>query len=102
MIQPSESSAGGRKDRVKFNPGAMYITHAARETVSNSEAAAAFAAHLCGDWGDVDAEDWAANDRALAEGARLLSAYRTKAGTKFWIITEGDRSMTTLLLPSDY
>ena len=46
--------------------------------------------------------DWAANDRALADGERLLSAYVTDAGTKVWIITEWDRSATTVLLPEEY
>lgn len=58
--------------------------------------------HARGDWGELDAEDRAANDRALKDGTRLLSAYHTKAGTKFWIITEADRSSTTALLPSEY
>lgn len=57
--------------------------------------------HLGGDWGEVDREDWAANDRALLAGARLLSAY-TVSGTKVWVITEADRSATTVLLPEEY
>lgn len=59
------------------------------------------ARHLIGDWGDVDAEDWQTNDRALEHGTRLLSAYNTPAG-KIWIITEWDRSVTTMLLPEEY
>ncbi len=58
--------------------------------------------HAVGDWGDVDSEDWQANDRALQEGTRLLSAYHLKNGTKVWIVTEADRSTTTLLLPDEY
>jgi hypothetical protein len=58
--------------------------------------------HLQGDWGTVDKEDWAANDRALRDGERLLSAYMLETGTKVWVITEWDRSATTLLLPSEY
>lgn len=60
------------------------------------------ARHARGDWGVVDAEDWRANDHALQAGARLLSAYRLATGTKVWIITEADRSATTLLLPEEY
>lgn len=58
--------------------------------------------HLAGDWGDVDPEDWAANERALRDGARLLSAYMLATGERLWILTEGDRSATTILLPADY
>ncbi len=47
-------------------------------------------------------EDKESNDRALVEGTRILSAYQAANGTKFWIITEADRSVTTLLLPEDY
>jgi hypothetical protein len=60
------------------------------------------ARHATCDWGDVDAEDWTANDRALVDGARLLSAYRLPDGTGIWVITEADRSATTFLLPSEY
>jgi len=62
---------------------------------------AALGRHVRGDWGDVDAEDRAANDRALREGTRVLSSYRA-GGVKFWVITEADRSATTVLLPSEY
>jgi hypothetical protein len=58
--------------------------------------------HQTGDWGAVCPEDWAANDRDLIEGNRLLSAYLTPDGTKVWIITEWDRSVTTVLLPEEY
>lgn len=59
--------------------------------------------HHRGDWGCVDAHDAAANDRAVREGARILSAYEPGArGEKVWVITEADRSFTTILLPSEY
>jgi hypothetical protein len=58
--------------------------------------------HAGGDWGDVDADDKKANDDDLAHGGRLLSAYRLKNNTKIWIITEWDRSQTTILLPDEY
>lgn len=57
--------------------------------------------HQCGDWGSVPPEDWKSNDEALVHGGRVLSAYMVK-GTKIWIITEWDRSVSTLLLPSEY
>lgn len=58
--------------------------------------------HQCGDWGELDAEDRTQNDFSVRNGLRLLSAYRTPSGTRFWIITEADRSATTVLLPSEY
>jgi hypothetical protein len=58
--------------------------------------------HLRGDWGGLDAHDIAENDYSLAHGFRLLSSYRTTAGETLWIITEADRSATTLLLPEKY
>lgn len=58
--------------------------------------------HAAGDWGEVCPEDWRANDRARVEDTRLLSAYRLRDGTEVWIITEADRSSTTVLLPDEY
>lgn len=58
--------------------------------------------HVAGDWGDVSAEDWKANDEALVTGERLLSAYVVRPGERLWIITEADRSLTTALLPDEY
>lgn len=58
--------------------------------------------HAIGDWGNICAEDWKSNDWSLQHGARILSSYESPKGTRFWIITEADRSVTTILLPSDY
>ncbi len=58
--------------------------------------------HVAGDWGDVDEEDRRENDRSLTDGCRLLSAYTLVSGEKLWVITEADRSSTTILLPSEY
>ena len=58
--------------------------------------------HKHGDWGELDPEDRRANERALRQGSRLLSAYATRAGERLWVITEWDRSTTTLLLPEEY
>ncbi len=57
--------------------------------------------HQCGDWGDLDDEDIAANHEALGNSDRLFSAYIIQ-NIKFWVITEADRSVTTILLPSEY
>ena len=58
--------------------------------------------HLAGDWGDVDDDDRCENDRSVSNGCRLLSAYTLATGEKLWVITEADRSSTTILLPSEY
>jgi hypothetical protein len=55
--------------------------------------------HEVGDWGDLDEEDRRQNERSLEDRCRLLSAYHLRDGTNIWIITEADRSSTTLLLP---
>ncbi len=58
--------------------------------------------HVCGDWGDLCAEDVAENEYAVAHGLRILSSYTTSAGDRIWLITEADRSATTFLLPDEY
>ena len=59
------------------------------------------ARHASGDWGELCAEDKATNEQALIDGGRLMSSYDTPVGT-VWVITEADRSVTTVLLPQDY
>lgn len=61
-----------------------------------------FQRHAHGDWGDLDADDIAENEFSLASGLRLLSKYTLSTGTVIWIITEADRSVTTILLPEEY
>ena len=58
--------------------------------------------HASGDWGDLDEDDRRQNELALGRGLRIFSAYETSSGIKIWIITEADRSVTTVLLPEDY
>jgi hypothetical protein len=58
--------------------------------------------HAAGDWGQLDSQDVKENEYSLECGLRLLSAYHLNDGTKIWIITEADRSSTTLLLPEEY
>jgi hypothetical protein len=57
--------------------------------------------HMSGDWSEMDVEDQQSNQDAIGEGSRIFSAYIIQ-GTKFWVITEADRSSTTILLPSEY
>jgi len=82
--------------------GKIVATPNACAQLTDEDMTAALLRHVFGDWGDVCTEDKVQNDRALVEGTRILSAYCAGNGTKFWIITEADRSVTTVLLPEDY
>ncbi len=82
--------------------GMLVATPNALANVNSDEIQRALQRHVTGDWGELDADDKKANDEALKTGERLLSAYKSATGTKFWIITESDRSSTCILLPEDY
>ena len=83
--------------RIVATPGAL------RALERSSQSAAIFLTrHAARDWGELDREDIRENEYSLAHGFRLLSSYTTAAGEKLWIITEADRSATTLLLPEEY
>lgn len=82
--------------------GRVMITATAKEKVAGDDAVAALCRHARADWGDVCPEDREANEFALSRDLRLLSVYHDRNQTKFWIITEADRSVTTVLLPEDY
>ena len=62
----------------------------------------AISRHLSVDWGEVSDSDRAENELSLREEFRILSVYRTADGVKFWVITEADRSATTVILPEEY
>ena len=87
---------------LKFEMGRLMATPGALERVPGDQILLAISRHGKGDWGQICAEDWELNNKALEHGTRLLSAYTTTDGTKFWIITEADRSVTTVLLPEEY
>jgi len=84
-----------------FDLGHVVITRNAANVLPAGAVHTALARHAAGDWGEVDPEDAAENELSLRNGFRLLSVYRA-GDTKFWIITEADRSATTILLPEDY
>jgi hypothetical protein len=90
--------------RVKFSLGSLVATPGAIQAFSEAEEEMLpyLQRHACGDWGDLPVEDLEENELALAQGFRLLSAYHLKDLVKIWIITEADRSATTILLPSEY
>ena len=93
---------GGALPSPKFLLGRIVATPNAINQIPNDEILVALARHVRGDWGTLDPEDWTANDDALKHGGRLLSSYHSTRNVKFWIITEWDRSVTTVLLPEDY
>lgn len=86
----------------RFPLGELYVTTAADASIGPAEIAKGLARHAEGGWGDVSAGDREANEEGLANGERLLSVYRGRNNVQFWIITEWDRSATTVLLPDDY
>jgi len=91
-----------KQTKPPFPLGALVATPNAIETIPEADIKSSLSRHIAGDWGDLDDEDLAANDRALIEGTRLFSAYNSQNGVRFWIITEADRSSTCVLLPQDY
>lgn len=85
-----------------FPLGQTVITATAKRCLDSEDVFQSLCRHARGDWGDVCPEDAEENQISLKEGFRILSSYRDRNGTKFWIITEADRSATTVLLPEDY
>ncbi len=89
----------------RFPIGRPVITPAAQGVLDAAgiEGVLLLARHIHGDWGELGAEDLAANELALLTGKRLLSSYSLPdGGGKVWIITEADRAVTTILLPEEY
>lgn len=87
-----------------FDLGQVVATPGALAELNEAGSAAAelLYRHHRGDWGDLEPEDIAENNAALKRGSRLISSYQITNTIKIWIITEADRSVTTLLLPSEY
>jgi len=94
----------GEQEMNKFSLGRLVATPGALAALEKRGLPPAefLARHAAGDWGEVCREDRRLNDEAIQIGERLLSAYRTSCGDRLWVITEADRSATTLLLPSEY
>ncbi len=97
------------KAQPKFSLGQIVATPGAIDALKDAgqNAAEFLNRHVRGDWGDVCEEDRQANDHALIDGSRILSAYRASLGEKIWIIREatvdsGRRAATTFVLPSEY
>ena len=88
----------------KFALGSLVATPGALEALARAgQSPVEFLdRHAAGDWGEVSKGDARLNDAAVRDGERLLSAYKTNAGERIWIITEADRSSTCILLPEEY
>lgn len=86
----------------KFEPACYVVTTAAQETLDHQDITAGVLRHCCGDWGECCAEDRELNERNLKNGGRLHSVFTDLNGTTFWILTEHDRSVCTVLLPGCY
>jgi hypothetical protein len=85
-----------------FPLGQIVATPNALGKLTQEDINAAIGQHASGDWGDVGEEDRKENEFSLTNELRIFSVYHSAAGVKFWIITEADRSATTVLLPEDY
>ncbi len=83
--------------KIAATPGALQALEEAQQRPKEF-----LSRHQRGDWGELDPQDRQENEFSLQHGFRLLSAYRTNKGVQLWVITEADRSVTTLLLPKEY
>ena len=86
----------------KFPLGRTVTTRGALEALTHDDIINALVRHVQGDWGDLEDEDLAANERALLTEGRLVSVYSSASHVRFYVITECDRSFTTVLLPHEY
>ena len=100
----NKNTTTATQNKVLFPLGQVVITPGAIEALddSNELPITFLRKHQSGDWGIVGKEDWEENQFSLSNGYRLLSAYRTAKEEKIWILTEADRSVTTILLPCEY
>lgn len=91
---------------IPFALGHLSMTRGVAESLSPLSVMLALARHVRGDWGDLDSEDKQANNLALLDGTRLLSCYSLPdidgKSTRVYVITEADRSATTVMLPEEY
>ncbi len=89
-------------NRIRFEPGTVVATVGAMQVASRFQIHELLRRHLAGDWGDVSPDDAKANEDGVRFGERILSSYKTESGEKLWVLTEADRSATTVLTPGEY
>ena len=92
---------------MKFNPGQLVVTGGVNDLMASNEefgkqVMLSLKRHVAGDWGEVCDEDRVTNELALRDGGRLFSVYKSEGMPNIWLITEWDRSVTTVLLPDEY
>ena len=87
-----------------FHPGRLCITPAAHTALRGHgiPVISVVLQHVCGNWGDLPDDDRHQNDLSVETGLRVLSSYRLSDALRIWVITEWDRSVTTILLPDEY
>lgn len=104
MPNPENSTPFDNEPEPLFPLGRLVATPGALERIQETEQnpLELIARHVVGDWGELGEEDKKENDLSVGAGYRILSAYILHSGVKVWVITEADRSVTTILLPSEY
>jgi len=103
-IRDRPKKAGGQVPAAKFELGQLVATPGALAALEESgeQPGTFLTRHAAGDWGDLSEDDQRENEFSLLHGFRLLSAYTLRTGTRIWVISEADRSATTILLPEEY
>ena len=87
---------------IRFHPGTVYVTRTVSEMLSQQRLLQLLQRHIHGDWGDTCQNDRIANERAICNGDRIVSWYQLSGKTRVLIITEADRSATTIMLSDEY
>jgi hypothetical protein len=103
-LMQTNSNTHRQPSITRFSLGQTYITPGAEEAlmIAGQTAIEFLRRHMTLDGGELSDEDVRENELSLREGFRVLSAFRTVRGQRLWIITEADRSSTTILTPDEY
>ena len=103
-MREKKPGAPGERGGPLFELGQVVGTPGALQALTEAGQLPAefLARHVTGDWGDLCDEDKEENELSVEQGFRILSAYKLQTGAKVWVITEADRSATTILLPDEY
>lgn len=102
MYNKTDTDMNRPRRHERFPLGRLLATRGAVNTLTGEQMMEMLVRHAGCDWGDVDDEDWRANNHALDVGTRLFSAYQVDDDTRVWVITEAGRHATTVLLPREY